>query len=72
VAYLCIDMNIAYPERAALEHFWPKLVRGAVVILDDYGWMQCRRQKEVIDTLAQSWDVQVWTLPTGQGLLIKP
>lgn len=72
VAYLCIDMNIAYPERAALEYFWPKLVTGGVVIFDDYGWMQCRRQKETIDELTRSWGVEVWTLPTGQGLLIKP
>ncbi len=37
VAYLSLDMNIAYPEIEALKHFWPKLVPGAIVVLDDYG-----------------------------------
>jgi O-methyltransferase len=72
VAYLCIDMNIAYPEKAALEHFWPKLTRGAVVILDDYGWVQCRRQKEVLDASAQQLGARIFLLPTGQGMMLKP
>jgi O-methyltransferase len=72
VAYLCIDMNIAKPERAALEHFWPKLVRGAVVIFDDYGWSGYHLQKETIDEFAASQGAEVLTLPTGQGLLLKP
>ena len=30
VAFLHIDMNCAYPERAALEHFWDLLSPGAM------------------------------------------
>ena len=72
VAYLCIDMNIAKPERAALEYFWPKLVPGAVVIFDDYGWSGYHLQKETLDEFAASQGVEIMTLPTGQGLLLKP
>ena len=72
VAYLCIDMNIALPERAALEHFWPRMVPGGVVIFDDYGWLQCRYQKQVLDEVARGFGVEIFLLPTGQGLLIKP
>lgn len=71
VAYLCIDMNIAAPERAALEHFWPRLVTGAPVIFDDYGWTPYREQKDSLDAFARSQGVEIATLPTGQGLLIK-
>jgi O-methyltransferase len=71
VAYLCIDMNIAAPERAAIEHFWPRLVTGAPVILDDYGWTPYREQKESLDEFARLRGVEIATLPTGQGLLIK-
>jgi hypothetical protein len=35
-------MNIAKPERAAIEHFWDRLVVGAPVIFDDYGWLAAR------------------------------
>ena len=36
VAFLHIDMNCAYPERAALEYFWDRLAPGAMALFDDY------------------------------------
>lgn len=72
VAYLSIDMNIALPERAAIEFFWPLLVPGALVVLDDYGWQQHESQKETMDEFARQAGVAILTMPTGQGLLIKP
>lgn len=71
VAYLHIDMNIAYPERAAIEHFWPKLVRGALVLFDDYGWLSYEAQKLTLDEFAAANGTMIATLPTGQGLMIK-
>jgi O-methyltransferase len=72
VAYLSIDMNIAYPERAAIEYFWPKLSPGAVVVVDDYAWRGCDEQKNALDEFAHSVGVEFLTLPTGQGILIRP
>ena len=72
VCYLCIDMNIAAPERAAMEYFWDKLVSGALVIFDDYGWAGYKEQKDTLDDFARSRGVEILNLPTGQGLLIKP
>jgi hypothetical protein len=71
VAWLHLDMNIAYPERAAIEHFWPKLVRGAVVVLDDYGWLPYQEQKHTLDEFARLNATMIATMPTGQGLMIK-
>ena len=72
VSYLSIDMNIALPEREALKFFWDKLVPGGVIIFDDYAWTPYREQKVSHDAFADSNGVKIWTLPTGQGLLIKP
>ncbi|MFZ4600427.1 MAG: TylF/MycF/NovP-related O-methyltransferase, partial [Terrimicrobiaceae bacterium] len=72
VAYLHIDLNSAHPERAALEFFWKRLVPGAVVVFDDYAWVACRQQKRAIDDFALQMGCVVLTVPTGQGLLIKP
>lgn len=72
VAYLCIDMNCIQPEIAALEHFWPKLVEGGVVLLDDYGYPGHEAQKRAHDKFAASAGVSILCLPTAQGLLIKP
>ncbi|MBI4001967.1 MAG: MtfD protein [Nitrospira defluvii] len=72
VCYLCLDMNIVVPEQAAIEYFWDKLVPGAPVILDDYGWLNFGKQKEAMDTFAARKGVKIANLPTGQGLLFKP
>jgi O-methyltransferase len=71
VAYLSIDLNIAEPERAALEYFWPKLVTGAVIVLDDYAWRGYEEQKTAADGFAKSVGTEILTMPTGQGLLLK-
>jgi len=71
VAYLSIDMNCVYPEVMALEFFWDKLVKGGVIILDDYGYPGCIEQKMAHDKFAKSKGVEVLSLPTCQGVIIK-
>jgi hypothetical protein len=72
VSYLSIDMNIAYPERAALEFFWPKLVPGGIIVFDDYAFLEYELQKATHDEFAHARGLEIFALPTGQGLLIKP
>lgn len=72
VCYLSIDMNIAEPEVAALEFFWDKLVTGAPILLDDYGWLKYSLQKERMDEFARRRGIKILTAPTGQGLILKP
>lgn len=69
VAYLHIDMNCTTPEIAAAEYFWPKMVKGAIMLLDDYGF--AREQHDAFDKFAKEKNVTVLSLPTGQGLMIK-
>jgi len=72
VAYLHLDMNCAPPEVAALGHFWERLVAGAPVLLDDYAYLGYTAQKLAMDEFARARGVTVCSLPTGQGLIIKP
>ena len=72
VAYLSIDMNVVVPEIRALEFFWLKLVPGAIVILDDYAQMCHENQKRAMDQFATSVGIKILSLPTGQGIIIKP
>jgi O-methyltransferase len=72
VAYLSLDMNIAFPEIAAARHFWPILSPGGVVLLDDYNWTPHINQKRAFDELAKEWNVPILGLPTGQGVIVKP
>ena len=72
VAFLHIDMNIAEPEVQAMHHFWNKLTPGAVVVFDDYGSMAHQEQKAALDDFAKHHGFAILTLPTGQGLALKP
>lgn len=66
-------MNCVAPEVAALEYFWDKMVSGGVIIFDDYGYANSTNdQKFAHDKFARSKNVEILTLPTCQGLLIKP
>jgi len=73
IAYLSVDMNCVAPEVAALEFFWDKMVRGGIIILDDYGYANAfPEQKKAHDEFAASKGVEILTLPTCQGMIIKP
>jgi hypothetical protein len=41
-------------------------------LLDDYAYAGYRSQKLAMDAFARSKSVQILSLPTGQGLMIKP
>jgi hypothetical protein len=71
-AFAHIDMNCAPPEVAAAEFLWPRLVPGAIILLDDYAYEGYRSQKLAMDGFARSKGVMIMSLPTGQGLIIKP
>jgi O-methyltransferase len=71
IAYLSIDLNCATPERSALEFFWPLLVGGGIVVLDDYGFPGRGAQQETADEFARTVGARVLSVPTGQGILIK-
>lgn len=72
ISYLSIDLNNAVAEICAMEYFWPKLSSSAIVVLDDYAVLQHEPQKLAMDEYAKSVNVSIVSLPTGQGLIIKP
>jgi len=71
VAFLHLDMNCAYPERAAIEFFWDRLSPGAIVLLDDYAYAGYEVQARAMDDAAKILKMEILSLPTGQGLIIK-
>jgi len=72
IAFIHIDMNCAKPEIDAGEYFWEKIVSSGVILLDDYAYPGYIDQKNSWDNFAKKKGVQILTIPTGQGLIIKP
>lgn len=72
--FLHIDMNNPVPEVETLLHFWPKLMPGAIVLFDDYGFVNSVANKQraaLNEALATQDSCLIAGLPTGQGILIK-
>lgn len=65
-------MNCMIPEVAALDYLWERLVPGAVILLDDYAYYGYQPQKDGMDQWAEKMGIAIASLPTGQGLMIKP
>ena len=73
ICYLSLDMNCVKPEQDALNFFWDRMVSGGIIILDDYGYANSTNdQKRAHDDFAKSKGVMVLTLPTCQGIILKP
>lgn len=71
IAFMHLDLNNADAEIGALEFLFDRMVPGAVLILDDYGWLVYRAQKLAEDPWLEKRGYHVAELPTGQGLVIK-
>jgi hypothetical protein len=72
IAFVHLDMNCAIPEYEAIKHFWPRMVPGALLLLDDYAFFGYESQKKAMDQFAAEAKISILSLPTGQGLAIKP
>lgn len=72
IAYASIDLNVAAAEMGAVEVLWPRLVPGAPMLIDDYGWAAHVNQKRAWDDWARRTGIMILSLPTGQGLVLKP
>jgi hypothetical protein len=72
ISFLHLDLNCSRPEVEAAGFLWGRLVPGAVVLLDDYAYHGYRSQKLAMDDFARSRGVEILSLPTGQGLMVRP
>lgn len=72
IAFLHIDLNCSPPEVAAADALWDRICPGEIVLLDDYAYHGYRTQKLGMDEFAKRKGVTILSLPTGQGLIIKP
>ena len=69
VAFLHIDLNNAVAEVGALRYFWPKIVRGGIIVLNDYA--QVLEQNQAMAALSIELGFLILTTGTGQGIIVK-
>ena len=47
--FVYVDMDTEQATRDAIEFFWPRLVQGGKMVIDDYGWGPCSGVKKAVD-----------------------
>ncbi len=71
IAFMHLDLNNAEAEIGALNILFDRMLPGAILVLDDYGWLGYISQKNAEDNWFERRGYKILELPTGQGLLIK-
>ncbi len=70
-SYVHVDVDLHAPTLAALEYFYPRLMRGGVVICDDYGAPTFPGARRAWDGFCDRYGVPFVVLPTGQSVILK-
>jgi O-methyltransferase len=64
-----VDVDLYDPTKDSLEFFWPRMVTGGVILMDDYGYGTCPGARRAADQLAARENVTILELSSGQGIL---
>jgi O-methyltransferase len=70
-SFVHIDVDLYQPTLDSLEFFYPRIVEGGVIVMDDYGFVTCPGAKRAADEFFSQKLEPVVMLTTGQALVIK-
>ncbi len=54
-ALVHIDTDFYLSVKACLEWLWPRMVKGGIIVLDDYNWPNCPGVKQALDEFKQPY-----------------
>ena len=66
-----VDVDLFQPALDCCSFFYPRLVRGGVMIFDDYGFPACLGEKKAVDDYFADKQERPISLTTGQAVVVK-
>jgi len=69
--FVHIDVDLYQPTFDSLQFFYPRLSRGGVIVMDDYGFLTCPGARDAADQYMSDKPERILDLPTGQGVIIR-
>jgi hypothetical protein len=69
-AFVHIDVDLYEATLAALEYFYPRLVKGGVIICDDYGSRLFPGARKAWESYCDAHSIPFISLETGQSVII--
>ena len=71
ICFLHIDLNYPEGEVKSLDLLWSKIVKGGIVLLDDYATYGFEGSYNLMDLQAKKLNRLILTTASGQGIIIK-
>ena len=69
--FVHIDVDLYQPTFDSLNFFYPRLVRGGIILLDDHGFINCPGATNAVDEIMKDKPEKVIDVPTGQAFIVK-
>lgn len=69
--FVHIDVDLSMPTKASLEFFYPQMVPGGLIVIDDYGFTDWPGVKQAVDAFCQVSHAPLIRLTTGNAILLK-
>ncbi len=70
-AFVHIDVDLYQPTLESLEYFYPRMVKGGIVICDDYGSMLFPGARKAWDQYCNGHGMPFVVLETGQAVIVR-
>ena len=70
-AFVHVDVDLYEPTRACLEHFYPRLAGGGVIVCDDYGAPRFPGAARAWDDYCDRRGIPYVVLDTGQSIILR-
>lgn len=69
--FVHIDVDLYQPTLDSLDFFYPRLQKGGVILMDDFGFTTCPGAHKAATDFMKNKPEAIIHLPTGQGIIIK-
>lgn len=69
--YVHIDVDLHRPTWDSLVFFYPRMVAGGVLLLDDHGFANCPGARKAAEEFFADKPERIVEVPTGQALVVK-
>jgi hypothetical protein len=69
--FVHVDVDLHDPTHASLAYFYPRVVPGGAIVIDDYGFLQWPGCKTATDAFCDDCGATVVPLPDGNAVIYK-
>lgn len=69
--FVHIDVDLKHPTADSLRFFYPRLVSGGVIVLDDHGFTDCPGARAAAEEFFADKPEKIVEVPTGQAFIYK-